>query len=398
MRTSSLGLLALLLTTLLGACREPSCPPITVNVPVTRIDVGDGFGDETARVLVVIDHGRADRTRLSGSATDRSSLLVCAAPAASFNQAVQAACANRPYKVSRLYLGVRSADNKSRALPLLVMPHGAADEAERGGQRRVPYEVSERMDRRAVTRLRLTRNGDSLRCRWGTWPKFDLGDRTLHGRDLGAGAGAAVVPGLAERLANRAELNDWRGGLVFLECSDTVRMEDVVRIVECARADPAVMFVPLPYPWTLYNHVRMELPAADSPDLADLPLPREQCVWVTLLRSGRYRVKGDDRDLQGVIRFLTMWSDRMNEGLAILLRADRRAPWGAAKPVIEFVLEQPKGLAALFFEAEAAGLPYEPFVAVTSTTAVQGISPDVDCGEAWAKVRSSMSAAPEDED
>jgi len=81
----------------------------------------------------------------------------------------------------------------------------------------------------------------------------------------------------------------------------------------------------------------MELPDAGSTALADVPLPRQEGVWVTLLRSGRCRVEFHDGDAQGAIRFLTYFADRKEKGLSILLRADRRAPWSVARPVIEFV-------------------------------------------------------------
>jgi len=248
-----------------------------VELPLLRIDPGEGFSKEKYQATLVIrekdaelrleyepaDGGSRTRVRTKweplpspagAKEDDLPALRIVADGAAPWHRVHRFAAPGMGSRIS-FYLTGRGEDGKARALPLLVRPPA---EARRLGAAVTPADVGLTKHRGAFRALWIERRRNQVRL--GIGPVGDgIGfdperSRPIHSATTSVAYGVGysgarnlepgLMPSLAEQVARieRMPGSDGARSVVLVLASHSARVLDVLRAVELAAGDPGVLF------------------------------------------------------------------------------------------------------------------------------------------------------------
>ena len=290
---------------------------------------------------------------------------------------------------ARVYLGGLDQDGNIGAVPFQAHPDECAELC-RLGANTTPRDPNGDL----VIELRITREGDRVRYRWGpatfltsrdVGRRFSGGDVVFTADEVSEGGEGPLLPGLADRLARARPGPRPPYKIVLLEHGSGVRYVDILRAVECAPGDPLVTFQPWP---DLRGLEQITLP---SPALDGAPVLGE-CL--DLGQSGKVflvNVVSDEeifvRKVQQSLDSLKAKATEFTRQDECEIRADRGVRWTTCVPVIRLV--RAAGLPVCFalkpldpalkieamFRLPAPG-PEEAPVEVTLVSSEDGLTPD----------------------
>jgi len=240
----------------------------------------------------------------------------------------------------RVYLGGLTKDGSIGAVPFEAHPV-ACDERCRAGANSTPRDP----DGNLVIELRITREEDRVRYRWGPaafLTKRDVGERFSGGdvtftADEVAGPGTGpLLPALAECLDRKrpGKYPMWK--IVLLEIGSGVRYVDILRAVECAPGDPLVTFQIWPSRQLTLQNLTLPTPlAAGAAVIGEgLDLGRDgRTLVVSMLPDGEIAVRRVDHTLESLRETVA----EFDRGDKCVLRIDEGNRFKSVVPVVEML-------------------------------------------------------------
>lgn len=270
-----------------------------------------------------------------------------------------------------IYLGGLTADGKIGAIPY------QADRAVTEELSRCPDPTPRDPEGDLVTELRITREGDRVRYRWGpaafltrrdVGQRFSRGDQSFTAAEVAGPGTGPLLPALAKDLARQRPGPHPRYKIVLLEVGTGVRYVDILRAVECAPGDPLVTFQLWPSRMKeLQNLTLSTPPATGAPVLLEtLDIGgKGPTLIVNLLPDGEIVVKKVEYSID-TLRAAVAEFGRWEE---CGLRVDRSKLFKGVVPVIEML--RAAGL-PVYFDME----PLDPALGIDTAFALPAPGPD----------------------
>jgi len=303
------------------------------------------------------DHREQGKDPGSGPTLSRVATVLELPLDRSWNRTLRMLPSDDVSRQARLFLAIHGEGDRCETIPFLVPYQRVEREIARLGQALQPQDIAKGLTTESVLEVRVTRNDDRVRYRWEQSrierrePSAPGGDVTLTDAQVRARGRGPVLPGLAGMLEARTVFgNGDRAAVVFLYTTDEVLCIDALRAIECAKADPVVMFFPYPEPWDWdekdeYRH---------SIRVPRTPGSLEPESWWEVQGSRRRRVNrlmlGADGSLgwgywpatpeqvtKELDRFRPDAKRRVKRDSLVVLRFDGRCSWSVARPWVQRV-------------------------------------------------------------